>query len=67
MIDSRQPLTGADHRRASGRKYAGLFANDDKLAERLVKVGNETGEAGCGGLPLGPGIRQDDRFEVLPT
>src|SRR5260370_15077050 len=29
---------------ALGQEYAGLFANDDKLAERLFKVGNETGE-----------------------
>src|SRR5260370_12916740 len=29
---------------ALGQEYAGLFANDDKLAERLVKVGNEIGE-----------------------
>src|SRR5262245_39483770 len=29
---------------ALGQEYAGLFANDDRLAERLVKVGNEIGE-----------------------
>ncbi len=38
---------------ALGQEYAGLFANDDKLAERLVKAGNETGE-GVWRMPLGP-------------
>jgi leucyl aminopeptidase len=38
---------------ALGQEYAGLFANDDKLAERLIKVGNETGEK-VWRMPLGP-------------
>ena len=38
---------------ALGQEYAGLFANDDKLAERLVKVGNEMGER-VWRMPLGP-------------
>jgi leucyl aminopeptidase len=38
---------------ALGQEYAGLFANDDKLAERLVKVGKETGER-VWRMPLGP-------------
>jgi leucyl aminopeptidase len=34
---------------ALGQEYAGLFANDDRLAERLIKVGDEIGEryGGC--------------------
>jgi len=38
---------------ALGQEYAGLFANDDRLAERLVKVGNEIGER-VWRMPLGP-------------
>jgi leucyl aminopeptidase len=38
---------------ALGQEYAGLFANDDKLAERLVKAGQETGER-VWRMPLGP-------------
>ena len=38
---------------ALGQEYAGLFSNDDKLAERLVKVGSETGER-VWRMPLGP-------------
>jgi leucyl aminopeptidase len=38
---------------ALGQEYAGLFANDDRLAERLIKVGNETGER-VWRMPLGP-------------
>jgi leucyl aminopeptidase len=38
---------------ALGQEYAGLFANDDKLADRLVKVGNEVGER-VWRMPLGP-------------
>ncbi|MFY9993054.1 MAG: leucyl aminopeptidase, partial [Rhodoplanes sp.] len=38
---------------ALGQEYAGLFANDDKLAERLAKAGNETGER-VWRMPLGP-------------
>jgi leucyl aminopeptidase len=29
---------------ALGQEYAGLFSNDDKLAERLAKAGEATGE-----------------------
>jgi leucyl aminopeptidase len=38
---------------ALGQEYAGLFANDEKLAERLVKVGGEIGER-VWRMPLGP-------------
>jgi leucyl aminopeptidase len=38
---------------ALGQEYAGLFANDDRLAERLVQVGNEIGER-VWRMPLGP-------------
>jgi leucyl aminopeptidase len=38
---------------ALGQEYAGLFANDDKLAERLFKAGTATGER-VWRLPLGP-------------
>ena len=38
---------------ALGQEYAGLFANDDRLAERLMKVGNEVGER-VWRMPLGP-------------
>jgi leucyl aminopeptidase len=38
---------------ALGQEYAGLFANDEKLAERLVKVGSEIGER-VWRMPLGP-------------
>ena len=37
---------------ALGQQYAGLFSNDDKLAERLVKAGEETGER-VWRMPLG--------------
>ncbi|MGN6497566.1 MAG: leucyl aminopeptidase [Tsuneonella sp.] len=36
-----------------GNEYAGLFANDDALAERLTKAGQETGDK-LWRLPLGP-------------
>src|SRR5262249_54439921 len=36
-----------------GQEYAGLFANDDKLVERLVAAGEETGER-VWRMPLGP-------------
>jgi leucyl aminopeptidase len=38
---------------ALGQEYAGLFSNDDKLAERLVQAGQNTGER-VWRLPLGP-------------
>ncbi|WP_213774698.1 leucyl aminopeptidase [Bradyrhizobium sp. dw_78] len=38
---------------ALGTEYAGLFSNNDELAERLIKVGTETGER-VWRLPLGP-------------
>ena len=38
---------------ALGQEYAGLFANDDKLSERLTKAGLETGER-VWRMPLGP-------------
>lgn len=36
-----------------GHEYAGLFSNDDKLAERLSKAGTATGEK-VWRMPLGP-------------
>jgi len=38
---------------ALGTEYAGLFSNNDELAERLMKVGTETGER-VWRMPLGP-------------
>jgi leucyl aminopeptidase len=38
---------------ALGQEYAGMFANDDKLVERLSKAGEETGER-VWRMPLGP-------------
>jgi leucyl aminopeptidase len=38
---------------ALGQEYAGLFANDDKLVERLSKAGEVTGER-VWRMPLGP-------------
>ena len=38
---------------ALGTEYAGLFSNNDELAERLMKVGVETGER-VWRMPLGP-------------
>ncbi len=38
---------------ALGTEYAGLFSNNDELAERLSKVGRETGER-VWRMPLGP-------------
>ena len=42
---------------ALGHEYAGMFANNDQLAERLTKAGEETGEL-VWRMPLGEGIRQ---------
>jgi leucyl aminopeptidase len=38
---------------ALGQEYAGMFANNDQLAERLTKVGEATGEK-VWRMPLGP-------------
>ncbi|MEJ2624503.1 MAG: leucyl aminopeptidase [Pseudolabrys sp.] len=38
---------------ALGHEYAGMFCNDDKLAERLSKAGDATGDA-VWRMPLGP-------------
>jgi leucyl aminopeptidase len=38
---------------ALGQEYAGMFTNDDKLADRLVKAGQATGER-VWRMPLGP-------------
>jgi leucyl aminopeptidase len=38
---------------ALGQEHAGLFSNNDELAERLIKAGKETGEK-VWRLPLGP-------------
>jgi leucyl aminopeptidase len=38
---------------ALGQEYAGMFSNDDKLAERLTKAGETTGER-VWRMPLGP-------------
>jgi leucyl aminopeptidase len=38
---------------ALGQEYAGMFSNDDTLAERLAKAGEETGER-VWRMPLGP-------------
>src|SRR5215475_833831 len=38
---------------ALGHEYAGLFSNDDRLAERLTKVGKLTGEK-VWRMPVGP-------------
>jgi leucyl aminopeptidase len=38
---------------ALGQEYAGLFSNDDKLSEQLVKAGEATGER-VWRMPLGP-------------
>jgi leucyl aminopeptidase len=48
---------------ALGQEYAGLFANDDKLADRLAKAGQATGER-VWRMPLGPEYDKmiDSRF-----
>ena len=48
---------------ALGNEHAGLFSNDDELAERLIAAGKATGEA-VWRMPLGAGLRQADRFQV---
>ena len=39
---------------ALGQEYAGLFANDDKLAERLIKAGRGRPASGSGACRSGP-------------
>jgi leucyl aminopeptidase len=48
---------------ALGQEYAGLFSNDDKLADRLTEAGTETGER-VWRMPLGPEYDKqiDSRF-----
>ncbi len=51
---------------ALGQEYAGMFSNDDELAERLTKAGpahRRTGLAHAAGARL----RQDDQFQDSPT
>ena len=48
---------------ALGHHHAGLFASDDALANALFAAGESTGEL-VWRMPLGPGLRQADRFEV---
>ncbi len=48
---------------ALGQEHAGLFANDDKLAERLIAAGRGDRRARLAHA-AGAGIRQDDRFEI---
>ena len=48
---------------ALGQEYAGLFSNDDELAERLSKAGEATGEQRLAHAARAR-IRQDDRFEI---
>jgi leucyl aminopeptidase len=38
---------------ALGHEYAGLFSNDDRLSDRLIKAGRQTGEK-VWRMPLGP-------------
>jgi leucyl aminopeptidase len=38
---------------ALGHEYAGLFCNDDRLADRLIKAGRQTGEK-LWRMPVGP-------------
>ena len=48
---------------ALGQEYAGMFSNSDKLVERLIKAGEETGER-VWRMPLGPEYDKliDSRF-----
>jgi leucyl aminopeptidase len=48
---------------ALGQEYAGLFSNDDKLVDRLIAAGEETGER-VWRMPLGPEYDKmiDSRF-----
>ncbi len=47
---------------ALGQEHAGLFANDDKLAERLITAGRDRRARLA--HAAGAGIRQDDQFEI---
>ena len=44
---------------ALGSTYAGLFSNDDQLAEEIEQIGGQTGEL-CWRLPLHPGLQGVD-------
>ena len=46
-----------------GQEYAGLFSNNDKLVERLVKAGEATGER-VWRMPLGPEYDKLIDFEI---
>ena len=48
---------------ALGSTYAGLFANDDRLAETVERVGTQTGEI-CWRLPLHPDYKDLTRGKV---
>ena len=48
---------------ALGNELAGLFSNDDELADRLMRCGRETGE-GLWRLPLAPEYRDDIKSSV---
>ena len=48
---------------ALGTEYAGMFSNNDELAERLTKVGLETGER-VWRMPLGPEYDKHDQLAV---
>ena len=51
---------------ALAQEYAGLFANDDKLAERLIQAGQRHRGTRLANAAR-TGIRQDDRIQSLPT
>ena len=48
---------------ALGHEHAGLFSNDDELAERLIEAGRGHRRAGLAHAAR-PRLRQDDRFQV---
>jgi leucyl aminopeptidase len=48
---------------ALGSTYAGLFSNDDRLAEEIAEIGTETGEI-CWRLPLHPDFKELTRGKV---
>src|SRR5260370_36811477 len=51
---------------ALGQEYAGLFATDDKLLDRLVAAGEATGER-VWRRPVGPGKEKKIDLEVAGT